>query len=388
MAKIPKSLTAGLYVHIPYCTQRCVYCDFYFVTSSRGQDAFINALCTEINRTAFKYAGVCITSIYFGGGTPSRLPISAISRIMREIDVSFDTRMVREVTFEMNPEDVTENFLIDLQVCGITRVSVGIQSFSDEDLAFLNRAHGAGDATRAMDLIQQAKFESWTLDLIFGLPEQDFNQWVANLLYVIDSGVPHLSTYSLTIEPRTPLFNQVKRGLIQAASDEAIATAYQMAMEKLTDAGYTHYEISSFARPGHRAQHNQAYWTHSNYLGLGPSAHSFWWDEQGARRWSNVRNVRKYTENLLSGKAHAGPVEQLTPEQLAAERIMLALRTSDGIPLKILQRDYGVDLVSIQKSELEYLQANGLIMLEPDVIYLTKQGKHLCDSITTRLLPD
>ncbi len=390
MATIPKmTCTAGLYLHIPFCTQRCSYCDFYFVTAQRGQDAFVNALCTELSLGACEYPDVQVSTVYLGGGTPSRLPGSSIAHIMEHLNATYNLRQVREVTLEMNPEDLTPDGLAALRSCGITRVSLGIQSFFDDELAFMNRAHSADCALQAARYVAQAGFESWTMDLIFGLPGQSLDRWEANLKRAMAFSPPHISTYNLTIEPNTPLHKQVRLGQIVPARDDDVADAYQAAMDHLREAGYEHYEVSSFARAGHQAQHNRGYWTHSNYLGFGPSAHSFWWQSDIARRWSNVRNLRQYTENLAAGKGPPLELDEiLSAADLAKERIMLGLRTAEGLCLHTLANTYGVDLAFSQSAELARLAAEGMIIRTEGIVRLTDRGRHVCDTITTRLLPD
>ena len=373
----------GLYVHVPFCTQRCIYCDFYFVTSMRGRSRFVDAVCTEISRTARHYRQTSVATIYFGGGTPSRLSHEDVAHIIDVIRNCFDTQATTEVTFEMNPEDVSADYLGNLKNCGITRPSVGIQSFWADDLKFLNRAHGPDQADRAVAHVKAAGFESWTLDLIFGLPNQHLTRWAVNLVRAMDA--PHISTYNLTVEPRTPLHKKVEQGLVRPADEVAVTEAYELAIDRLEQAGYTHYEISSFARPGHRAQHNQAYWKHSNYLGFGPSAHSFWWDAQGARRWSNVSNLKTYLSLVNDHQHPATFTENLTMRELATERILLGLRTAEGVSIRRLKDTYQADLPAKRKRELEHA---GLIECIGDRVRLTVRGRHLCDLVTTRLLPD
>ena len=385
MAKIPNSPAMGLYLHIPFCTQRCIYCDFYFVTSTRNRSPFVDALCKEISRTPSHYRQTPVATIYFGGGTPSRLPYSDVARIMQVLDDTFDTRAVKEVTFELNPEDVSKHYLADLQACGITRPSIGIQSFCDDDLKFLNRAHDVAAADQALDVLKQAGFASWTMDLIFALPNQSLQQWSSNLGRATEVNPPHISTYNLTVEPRTPLYKQVERGHVQPVSQDEAAEAFQLAIDSLESAGYAHYEISSFARAGHTAQHNQAYWRHRNYLGYGPSAHSFWWDAKGARRWRNVSNLKTYLSRVGDHRKPDEYLESLTPRELATECIMLGLRTDEGVSLQRLKSVYNVELPGAQ---LRALQDAGLIKCESDRVRLTLRGKHVCDAVTSKLLPD
>ena len=349
----------------------------------------MDAVCAEISLAARKYSDSQVATVYVGGGTPSRLPDEAIARIMKHLDTSFDCGKVREVTLEMNPEDVTPQRLTTLRSFGFTRVSLGIQSFFDDELDFMNRVHDAACALQAARFVARAGFESWTLDFIFGLPCQNLDRWEENLAQAIALGAPHISTYNLTIEPNTPLHNQIQRGLVTPAPDDDISVAYQVAMDRLRDAGYDHYEVSSFARAGHHAQHNRGYWTHANYLGFGPSAHSFWWQSGSARRWSNVRNLRRYSESLAAGK-HA-PLELdelLTASDLASEYILLRLRTAEGLCVHTLADKYGIDLASHRAEELARLTGEGLIVCAHDRVRLTDRGRHVCDAVTSCLMPD
>lgn len=381
---------AGLYLHIPFCSQRCVYCDFYFTTTRKSHASFVQALRTELEYYTSEYGErEPVETIYFGGGTPSLLSLEDLNLILDTIHRHYDTSEVKETTFELNPEDVDIEYLRGIRLLGVDRLSIGIQSFFADDLAFMNRSHSAEQADAIIPMARQAGFENFTVDLIFGLPDQPMEYWGANVQKAVRLGAPHLSTYGLTIEERTPLFRQVERGLVTPAPEADFEDRYQFTMGYLRDQGYEHYEISSFARPGFRSQHNQSYWNHANYLGFGPSAHSFWWKGLPAHRWSNERNLRRY-EALLG--AHRVPLdikEPLSLDTLADEYIMLRLRTADGIDLERLQERYGVDLLYEKPDELALLEAEGYI--EPvrgGAVRLTDRGKILCDTITSKLLVD
>lgn len=381
---------AGIYLHIPFCTQRCTYCDFYFVTTQKTHTSFVQALCAEIEYYALDYGDEPIDTIYFGGGTPSLLRPDEIYRILHTIHTHYDTNNVREVTLEINPDDVDLDYLRELLALGIDRPSIGIQSFFDDDLRFMNRSHDAAQAEAIIPLVRQAGFNNFSVDLIFGLPEQPSEYWAANLEKVTYLNVPHLSTYSLTIEERTVLHKQVERGLVTPVNDESMAARYQFTMEYLRAHGYEHYEISSFAQPGRRAQHNQLYWNHTNYLGFGPSAHSFWWKSLPspvAVRWANIRNLKRY-EALV--RQHQTPLdfrELLSYDMLADEHIMLSLRTADGIDLDLLEAKYGVDLLFDKIDELASLEAEGYIEpIRNSRVVLTDRGKLLCDAVTSKLV--
>ena len=379
---------ASLYVHIPFCAQRCSYCDFFFVTTQRRQTEFIDALCLEIAQTAQTFPNTLLSTIYFGGGTPSLLPSQAITHILAQICASFDTSQVDEITLEANPEDISTPVLEELIKAGITRISLGVQSFNNADLSFMNRCHDSDQALLACKLIQSAELSSWSLDLIFGVPGSSAKIWQDNLCRAIESQVPHISTYGLTIEPQTPLHKQVKKGFVKPVSDEHAANQFQQAMDLLKSMGYEHYEVSSFALPGHRARHNTRYWQHANYLGVGPSAHSFWWQSDKALRWQNVRNLRKYLETVKNAESPVVNKETLSMHDLARERIMLALRTSEGLDLGNLKKTYGFDIIKHKQKELLQMKAQELIVQQGTHVRLTTQGLHVCDNLTAQLWPD
>ena len=379
---------ASLYIHIPFCTQRCSYCDFFFVTSKHGHSEFVDALCLEIRQVARNHPNQSLSTVYFGGGTPSRLHSHAIHKILSSIHACFELDQVCELTLEANPEDVCADSLEILLEIGITRISLGVQSFMDRDLTFMNRCHNSAQAFYACNLIRSTGFTSWSLDLIFGIPDASMSDWEKNLHHAIETGVPHISTYSLTIEPNTPLHKQVDRGKVTPASDSRTRDQFQRATEILNDAGFEHYEISSFARPGQRSRHNTRYWHHMNYFGVGPSAHSFLWQNGQALRWENIRNLRTYSELVTAGKSPIHFKERLSIQDLTREKIMLALRTSEGLDLQNLQSTYGFSLSRHKRKELDTMESNGLITWHGSSIRLTPKGMHICDHLTRQLWPD
>ena len=377
----------GLYIHVPFCQQRCVYCDFYFVTGKQDHSAFVEALCIEMRHVAKAYPSQTLSTVYIGGGTPSQLSCYDLATILESIHQTFDTSRLHETTIELNPEDTDALYLQELRELGLNRISLGIQSFFDDELEFMNRSHDASTSKRALELVAEADFSSYSVDLIFGLPGQTPARWTSNLKQLVNYAPPHISTYSLTVEPKTPLYKNVERGLINPAPDGEVATMYQLAMDILRTSGLEHYEISSFSKAGHRAQHNQQYWTHSNYLGLGPSAHSFWWDKPSpAERWENIRNLPQYTSRINSGKPITVFREMLDQRALGKERIMLAIRTAEGVDTEALWQDYGLDLMTENRPVIESLTASGHAVYEKGFFRLTDRGKHLCDRITLHLL--
>lgn len=378
---------AGLYFHIPFCQQRCIYCDFYFVTTQKSHAGFIAALKREIEHYAYHFAErEPIQTIYFGGGTPSQLLLDEWFDVMDSVQRHFNAADVQEVTAEVNPGDVDLRYLRELRRLGINRLSIGIQSFFETDLKALNRSHSAEDAEEILHLAREAGFDNFSIDLIFGIPDQPFEYWGANLEKASRLGVPHVSTYSLTVEEGTPLAKEVGRGLITPTPDEDVRELYDFTMRYLRGHGYEHYEISSFALPGMRSQHNESYWNHANYLGFGPSAHSFWWKGLPASRWANIRNLPRYEALMQQGMPPLDDRESLMLDRLANEHIMLRIRTSEGIDAVGLNERYGADILFERQEEIDDLAKQGLISVGADHIRLTDAGRHVADAVTARLL--
>lgn len=381
---------AGLYLHIPFCTQRCVYCDFYFTTTRKSHGAFVEAMRAEIEYYGTEYSErEPIETVYFGGGTPSLLALEDLARLLETVYAHFDASAVRETTIELNPDDAELDYLRGLKSIGFDRLSVGIQSFFPADLEFMNRSHTAEQAEGALEAARRAGFDNISADLIFGIPEQPEEYWYANVQKLIRLDIPHISTYNLTVEERTPLHNMVERGVVQPAPEEELEERYRFTMDFLREHGYEHYEISSFARPGSRSQHNQIYWDHRNYLGFGPSAHSFWWKGLPARRWFNERNLKRYEALVRGSRLPLGGSESLSLDRLANEYILLRLRTSDGIDLERLENDYGVDLLYEKGEALANMEGEGFVDARSNRhVRLTDSGKLICDAITSSLLLD
>jgi len=370
-----------------------VYCDFYVVTTNKSPTSFVNALLHEIEHYGAQYGEKePIHTIYFGGGTPSLLPPSDVYRILNALYDHFQIDDAAEVTIELNPEDMGLDEMRALCNLGINRLSIGIQSFFDDDLTFMNRNHTSEEAEQVVSVARQAGFENFTVDLIFGLPEQPFEYWAANLQKAVRLDVPHLSTYGLTVEERTPLFNQVQRGVVTPTDADTMNERYLFTMDYLGQHGYEAYEISSFAKPGFRSRHNQAYWTHTNYLGFGPSAHSFWWQRglgSRAERWNNVPNLKKYEAILAQRHLPLDARDRLSLDDLGDEHILLSLRTSDGLNLNTLEQTYGIDLLDAKVDELAWLETDGLIEpIRNRRVRLTPNGRLVADAVANRLLLD
>ena len=325
---------AGIYIHIPFCKQRCRYCAFYSSTLYNIKESYVNALCKELVMRKDYTDGETIETIYLGGGTPSTLSIEQLKKICDTIYATYTVSSTPEVTIECNPDDLTPDFLALLKRLPFNRISMGVQSFDDGILKFMNRRHDADTARKAYEILEASGVENISLDLIFGLPQLSDQQWQETLdkaLSISPSGkLPkHISSYQLSVEPGSMLAKMVQKGMWSEASDELCERQYRILCETLAQAGYHHYEISNFAHPGYEAVHNSAYWRHVPYVGLGPGAHSF---VCGNLRMWNKPDLKGYIADPCGIQEH----EVLDDEQLVLEKVMLALRTSEGISEKYL----------------------------------------------------
>ena len=383
---------AGLYVHVPFCSQRCVYCDFYFTTTRRDEGAYVRALEAEaaVYGREFRQRAPLAT-VYLGGGTPSLLSPSALARVLGAAHDHFDTSALAEVTVEANPEDLAgpdgAAWLGAARDLGVTRLSLGVQSFFDGDLAFMNRAHNAAQAEAGVEAAV-AEVGDVSVDLIFGVPDQPFEHWGANLERALRLGATHLSTYGLTVEERTPLSRMVELGRVVPEGDEALRDRYLFTHRYLEERGFEHYEVSSFARPGRRSRHNEGYWTHETVLGLGPSAHSFWRETRSrAWRWAGVAHLGRWQGLLAAGERPLDWRERVGPDELADEAVLLGLRRlKDGLDLDRLERDYGVDLLAERAAELAALEGAGLVETSARRVRLTPEGAAVADAVALKLV--
>lgn len=375
---------SGLYIHVPFCKQACSYCDFYFVTRQEYKQDYTDLLIQEIlSKKNTRFSEETVRTIYFGGGTPSLLSPSQIDSIMNALQKTFDLNL-SEVTLEMNPDDVSRDYLSALKQAGITRSSMGVQSFDARLLDFMHRAHTAEEALRCMEILSSSDFEAFTVDLIYGNPGQSLEALEADIEQLLKFDPPHLSAYSLTIEPQTRLGKQVELGRILPPENDLVADHYDLVTQKLEEHQLLQYEVSNFAKKGHEAVHNANYWSHENYLGLGPGAHSFWWNENGgsANRWTNQKDLRAY---LNMGWEKPWEEEILELPALAEEHLMLGLRTRKGIdPLKLKER-YSYNLSTEQMQYLRKLSSQGKANIG-ERIYLTREGLRIADTILLDLL--
>ena len=370
---------AGIYVHIPFCRKACNYCNFHFSTSTQLLHEFVEALLKEIELQK-NYLAEPVSTIYFGGGTPSILPCADLQRIIETLYSNFAIAAEPEVTLEANPDDITAEKLEQWKASGINRLSIGIQSFFQDDLQWMNRAHNASQAINSIHLAQQHGFHNLTIDLIYGTPTLSDEQWQQNVQQAIALGIPHLSCYALTVEPKTALEKMIAQKKIAPVESDKQARHFELLMQWLATAGYEHYEISNFARPGHRSKHNSSYWQGKNYVGLGPSAHSF---NGHSRQW-NVANNALYIKSLQQNNLPF-ELEILTPQQQLNEYIMTSLRTMDGLNLSKVKEQFGETAYDSLLAAAQPHFINQTLLQNNDYLRLTTHGKLLADGIAADL---
>jgi oxygen-independent coproporphyrinogen-3 oxidase len=373
---------ASLYLHIPFCEKKCVYCDFYSIENIAPMEDFLAALHHEIDLYAEYGTRERFETIFFGGGTPSLLTPHQLESILNHLHRTFAIQHDAEVTVETNPGTVTEEKLKAYRALGVNRLSIGIQSFHEDELKFLTRIHDASQAVRCVEFARSAGFDNVSLDLIYALPGQTLARWETTLRTAVALQPQHISAYGLIVEDGTPLARMVQARLVSPKPADEEAEFYEFTMAFLEGHGFEHYEVSNYARPGFRSRHNYNYWRHANYLGFGPSAHSFWKGEKRtARRWWNIPNISQYCSSLRSGKLPILQQENLSSAQLLEEEIFLGLR-SDGVPLQFLQQHPQASGLFI-----ESLIENGAAMTDNGLLRLTRKGYLLCDEIAARLMP-
>ncbi len=370
---------AGIYIHVPFCRQACHYCSFHFSTSLRLKEEMMSAMLIEMQQVENKPS--MIDTIYFGGGTPSILSIEEIKLLMDQIYRHYEVSGDVEVTLEANPEDLSEDYVKGLRDLGVNRLSIGIQSFLEDDLQYMNRAHSAEQSLQAIEYALSGGIRDVSLDLMFGLIGSDQSAWRASLEQIIDLSPTHISCYNLTVEEQTAFAHWREKGQLQEVDENIQYEQYLMTHELLSSAGYDHYEISNYAKPGHRSRHNQSYWNSQPYIGIGPSAHSF----NGERRSWNVANNAKYLKQIKEGQERES--ELLSPSDRYNEYIMLGLRTAKGIaksqidefPKKMRE---SFDAVSAR------LLGQGVLKSSGDTIYLSPEQWYISDAISAELFWD
>lgn len=371
---------AGIYIHIPFCKKACHYCDFHFSTSPQYKDQMLNALRSEIILRKDYLDTEKIETIYFGGGTPSLMSADELQILIGQITDQFEVSSNAEITLEANPDDLNPQYVRGIKNTLINRFSIGVQSFFEEDLKWMNRAHTASEAQSAIKRVQDAGFENITADLIYGFPLLSNEKWEFNIQQLIEYLVPHISSYSITVEPKTALAAFINKGK-QAIMDEGqSASQFLMLIDHLTESGFEHYEISNFAKPGMHSRHNSNYWDGVNYLGIGPSAHSF----NGKSRQWNISNNSKYINEIELKKIPA-ETELLSTENKINEYIMTSLRTSKGMNLQSIKENFGSDYSNEIYNGLEPFLEKEWIIINEQLVTLTREGKLFADHIASEL---
>ena len=370
---------AGIYLHIPFCRQACHYCNFHFSTSLKLKNEFVDALLKEIQLQSTYLPSEPVNTIYFGGGTPSLLSIDELTSILQTLRQTFTVAADAEVTLEANPDDIVEEKLKDWKQAGINRLSIGVQSFFEEDLRWMNRAHTAQQAIGNLQLARKY-FDNITIDLIYGTPTLPDEKWQHNVQQAITLGITHLSCYALTVEPGTALAHMINKHKTIDVNTEDQARQFLLLMDWMQAAGYEHYEISNFALPGKRSRHNSSYWQGASYLGLGPSAHSF----NGQSRQWNIANNALYIKSLKEDKVPF-EVEHLTSTQRLNEYIMTSLRTVEGLNLEYVTTHFGEKASGKLLQESKQFIETGKMQLNNGYLQLTKEGKLFADGIAAEL---
>jgi putative oxygen-independent coproporphyrinogen III oxidase len=371
---------AGIYIHIPFCKSKCSYCNFFSVASRRNLIPVVQALLKEISMRKEYLDGEIIETIYFGGGTPSSVHPDSIRQMLREISKYYPVDPDAEITLEANPDDLDAEILKQWISDGINRISIGVQSFHPSDLLYLERKHDAGAARRSVDFLSSAELKSWSADLIYAIPGQTSKQLQNNLQILANAGAPHISCYALTVEEKTALFHQIGRGRKKSPEESRFEEHFNLVKNFLQEAGYLHYEISNFALPDHISLHNSHYWTQKNYLGLGPSAHSY----DGKSRCWNVSSITGYIHGMESGSSIEGE-EILAMEMQFNEFVMTRLRTMWGINRTELDSRFGPVLSSKLVENMAPFLASGHLQEINNIITLTSAGQQIADRITAAL---
>ena len=370
-------IAAGLYIHIPFCSSRCSYCDFATgIYQSELAERYVQALVQELRQSG--YSGASVDTIYFGGGTPSLLSPAQLDRILATVHDKFQIDPASEITLEINPGSADPEKLRAFRSLGINRASFGAQTFDDAELAKLGRSHSVADTLKTFADLRSAGFTNISFDLIAGLPGQTLDGWQRNIKQALELGPEHLSFYLLEVHSGTPLAEHIRRGIQPEPDDDLAGVMYQWMLEQSADTGYEHYEISNLCRPGFHSRHNVKYWTGQPYYGFGCSAHSY--DGQ-TRRWSNHRDVLKYVEVIESGASATAEEQQLTPTDVRAEALFLGMRLMQGVDVRRYRESFGVDLRDVHGDDLERFCKAGLLEFDGDLIRLTRTGALLSNEV-------
>ncbi|KIX20798.1 coproporphyrinogen III oxidase [Flavobacterium sp. 316] len=370
---------SGIYIHIPFCKQTCHYCDFHFSTSLKKKDEMILALAKEIVLRKNEAKNETIETIYFGGGTPSILPIEDIKFLIDEVYKNYKVIENPEITVEANPDDLTEKRIIELSKNKVNRLSIGIQSFFEDDLKLMNRAHNASEAEKCLEIATKY-FDNISLDLIYGVPNMSNEKWKQNIEKTLSFGIPHISSYALTVEPKTALEKFIKKGIINQPDDEVAQEHFHILVETLQENGFIHYELSNFGKENYFSKNNSSYWLGKKYIGIGPSAHSY----DGENRGWNISNNSLYIKSIQENKLPI-ETEKLTVTDRYNEYIMTGLRTIWGVSLIKVETEFGKTYIDYLNQQMRRFLEDGLLIVQDGILKTTKKGKFLCDGIASDL---
>lgn len=372
---------AGIYIHIPFCKTRCIYCDFYSTTRSELKERYVRALCRELQMRREYLRGEAVETVYFGGGTPSQLAEEDFRQIFQALQEVYGLEHCREITLEANPDDLTEAYTVMLRRLPFNRISMGIQTFDDAMLKLLKRRHNAVQAIEAVDRCRRAGFDNISIDLIYGLPDETDERWRRDLQQVVALGVEHISAYHLTYEEGTRLYQLLQAHSICEVDEDSSLRFFSTLIDTLTAAGYEHYEISNFCRPGRHSRHNTSYWQGIPYLGCGPSAHSF---DRRTREW-NVASLEKYMCAIEAG-GREYETECLDDVTRYNEYVMTALRTKRGIAAEDLKRTFGTELWQYCRDMARPYIDSEKLRVEDNRLCLTREGIFVSDGIISSLM--
>ena len=370
---------AGIYIHIPFCKQACFYCDFHFSTSLKKKEEMILSLIKEIEIRKNELGNVIVETIYFGGGTPSVLKTEEIQQLIEAVYANFSVVDKPEITLEANPDDLSEEQIIAISKSPINRLSIGIQSFFEKDLKLMNRAHNSEEAKKCLQIATKY-FDNISVDLIYGIPDCTNYEWRKNIQTALSFNIPHISSYALTVEPKTALETLIAKGKIKNVDEAKAEEQFYILIEELTNAGFIHYELSNFGKQDYFSKNNSSYWLGKSYLGIGPSAHSF----NGKQRSWNVRNNAKYIKAIEENRL---PIERevLTKTDGYNEYVMTGLRTIWGVSLEKIVLDFGQKYIDyLEKQSKKYIEQE-LLYIENHVLKTTQKGKFLSDGIASDL---
>lgn len=370
---------SGIYIHIPFCKQACHYCDFHFSTSLKKKDEMVLALAKEIEMRKSEFQEEIVETIYFGGGTPSILEISDLKFLIDAVYRNFKVAENPEITVEANPDDLTENRIIELSKNKVNRLSIGIQSFFEDDLKLMNRAHNVEEAKSCLKIATQY-FDNISIDLIYGIPEMSNEKWLQNIETALSFKVPHISSYALTVEPKTALHSFIQKGIIPQPDDEVAQEHFQILVDKLSENEFIHYELSNFGKENYFSKNNSSYWLGKKYIGIGPSAHSY----DGKNRGWNVSNNSLYIKSIQENKLPI-EIETLTKTDRYNEYVMTGLRTIWGVSLNKIEQEFGETYLHYLNQQAAKFIEDHLLFVDDNILRTTKKGKFLSDGIASDL---